>query len=144
MSNGAHTLADAMKKKLGSITSQPKRTDLFTSTAPQDAVVESTQLETKDATPITPQKVKKLEKTSANITKKVLIPIDLHDLDAINSIVRKVDRNKAKKQHRITANTVIRGLLNLVHDLNIDVAKIACEDDLKQAILDGVKEHSNG
>lgn len=143
--SGSSTLADTMKKRLGGgVIPQSKKIDLFAPSTPQEVLVESPQVEAKEAKQNTPQKIKKSEKTSVNITKKVLIPIDLHDLDAINSIVRKVDRNKAKKQHRITANTVIRGLLNLVHDLNIDVAKIACEDDLKQAILDGVKEHSNG
>jgi hypothetical protein len=130
-----------MKKRLGGgVTPQSKKIDLFAPSAPQEVLVESPQVEAKEAKQNTPQKVKKIERRSVNIIKKVLVPIDLHDLDAINSIARRADRNKVKKQHRITANTVIRGLLNLAHDLDIDVSGIDSEESFKKAILKAVNE----
>lgn len=71
--------------------------------------------------------------------KSVAVPMTDQEKDAIDMIARKVSRNPLKKPERITANTVVRCLIDMVLDFNGDLNTVQTSDDLYRALLTHIK-----
>lgn len=77
------------------------------------------------------------KKTKADIfTERVTLVISTDQRDMIEGLARKIQRNGIKKPERITANTVLRALVNLVETFEGDVSQITDEDDLNRILKD--------
>jgi len=129
-------LKDTMKTSLGGGLSASKGVDsIFTATA-HTKVVE----ETEPHQEIQP-KVKAVPKQKKpDPMDKITVPMSYRIKEAIDDLAKAINRNGQKKKERITANSVIRGVLQLITSMDVDVSNIDSEDSLKKAILKAITE----
>lgn len=79
-----------------------------------------------------------VEPAPATVTKsdlfkeRVTLPISEEQRVMVESLARKITKNGMKKPERITANTVIRSLVNLLENFDGDISSVTDEESLNK------------
>jgi hypothetical protein len=139
-------LKSAMKTGLAGGLKAPapvKRDNPFESTVTSESTVPvgaSTQVKSYPA-PVAAAKPQDERKPKAQIfTERVTLVISAEQRDMVEELARKIQRNGTKKQERVTANTVMRCLINLLEGFDADLTAISDETELNQAMQDFFKK----
>lgn len=69
-------------------------------------------------------------------TQRVTLVINTKQRDLVEGIAKTAQRNGLKKPERITANTVLRCMVNLLEGFDGDLSRVTTEEDLNRAFKD--------
>lgn len=128
-------LKDTMKASLGGGLSASKGADsIFTATAHTQVVEETEPQEIQPKVKAVPKQKK------PDPMDKITVPMSYRIKEAVDDLAKAINRNGQKKKERITANSVIRSVLQLITSMDVDVSNIDSEDSLKKAILKAITE----
>ena len=65
---------------------------------------------------------------------RVTLVINREQRDTIQKLAQKIQDNGVKKPERVTANTVVRCLINQIVDIDLEIGAVKDEDSLNKAL----------
>ena len=121
-------LKDTMRAGIGGLAATKSADSIFTQTSKPIA-------ESKPQAPIEEPKARAVtQQEFAKDMERVAVPLPFSIREDIERLAKAINRNGQKKKNRITSNSVMRALLQLLPSLEIDISKIDSEESLKKAI----------
>lgn len=124
-------LKDTMRAGIGGLAATKAADSIFTQTS--KPIAESKPQATIDIEEPKARAVIKQE--FAKDMERVAVPMPFSIREEIERLAKAINKNGQKKKNRITSNSVMRALLQLLPSLEIDISKIDSEESLKKAIL---------
>lgn len=127
MSMAKQDLKDRMKQGLGG-SINPKQS-IYDATVPIASPPKVQPIEPRVAAAVSEGK----KQTKADLfTQRVTLVISREQRDRIESLAKDIQGNGQKKPERITANTVVRCLVDLLEEFDADTSLIKNEEDLRE------------
>lgn len=128
MSKSKGNLKAAMRQGLGSFSSTT-RDSPFSSTAESLSPPQEVTGDTKD---------KQKSKSKAEDFERVTLVLSTKQRDRVEALTREIQRNGVKKSERITANTVLRCLVDTLHLIDLDISRVKNEKGLREVFQKAV------
>jgi hypothetical protein len=123
-------LKETMKQSLGGKISPPVKQSIYDATIPETPAAKSPRVSS--VVEPAPSQNKDVRPTKAEVyTERVTLVINSQQRDLVEDLAKTIQRNGLKKPERITANTVMRCLIDLLEEFDADVTQVVDEDSLK-------------
>lgn len=136
-------LKQQMKQSLGgSIGSTPVKQSIFDASVSHEPP--KNDQAKNDLEPKLSLEENKEKTTKAEVfTERVTLVISSTQRDRIEALAKSIQRNGKKKPERITSNSVLRCLIDLLENFDADIGSITTEDDLKSLLTNHFSKSSS-
>ena len=130
MSKSKGNLKAAMRQGLGSFATPTRDNPLAATTTPlhSDAVADAKDTQKR--------------KTKAEELERVTLVLSAKQRDRVEALAKEVQRNGVKKTERITANTVLRCLVDTLHLFDLDISRVKSEKGLREVFQKAMEARS--